>query len=168
MDCLAITMAYCYGIKSFAHTFDFTGKPVYAIYAPNGMMKTSFAKAMMDYSRGKPSKDEIYPERQTVRTILDANGNEISPDAVFVIEPYNSTYKSSKVATLLVNNELRTEYEEILESIERSLDNLLQPIRKLSGIRKDIAAIIAQDITSTPKDVYAALRRIGRKPDCRI
>lgn len=160
MNFLALTLANCYGIKSFTHTFDFTAKPVYAIYAPNGVMKTSFAKTMMDFSKGRDSKDEIYPERTTVRRVQDAVGNDISSDKIFVIEPYNQNYKSTKVSTLLVNNELRQEYEAILEDIEKSLDNLLQPIRKLSGIRKEISPIISKDITGSPSNIYTALRRI--------
>jgi hypothetical protein len=114
----------------------------------------------MDHSNGVSSKDEIYPERETIRKVEDENGNEISSDKVFVIEPYNQTFKSSKVSTLLVNNALRQEYEEILEGIEKSLEELLQPIRKLSGIRKEVAPIISQDIISTPSDIYTALRRV--------
>jgi hypothetical protein len=160
MNFLALTLANCYGIKSFTYTFDFTAKPVYAIYAPNGVMKTSFAKTMMDYSKERDSKDEIYPERITVRKVQDEIGNEISSDKIFVIEPYNQSYRSAKVSTLLVNNELRQEYEAILEGIEKSLDNLLQPLRKLSGIRKEIAPIISKDITGSSSDIYIALRRI--------
>ncbi len=160
MDFLSITMTNCYGIKSFAHTFDFSSKPVFAIYVPNGIMKTSFAKAMMDHSKGEASKDEIYPERATIRRIEDENGNEIPSERIFVIEPYNQSFKSAKVSTLLVNNDLRQEYEEILEEIEKSLEELLQPIRKLSGIRKEVAPFISQDIINIPTDVYTALRRV--------
>ena len=160
MNFLSVELANCYGIKSFTHTFDFTAKPVYAIYAPNGVMKTSFAKTMMDYSKGVDSKDEIYPERPTVRNIQDESGNDIPPEKICVIEPYNQSYRSNKVSTLLVNNDLRTEYENILEAIEQSLDNLLQPIRKLSGIRKEVAPIISNDIILSDSDIYTALRRV--------
>ena len=160
MNFLSITLQHCYGIKSLTHTFDFTAKPVFAIYAPNGIMKTSFAKTMMDYSNNRDSKDEIYPERTTVRIIADENGAEINPDEIFVIEPYNRQFKSSKISTLLVNNTLRSEYEQIIENIEKSLESVLQPLRKLSGIRKEVDPIISNDFTGTTTQIYIALRRV--------
>ncbi|HEY5591309.1 MAG TPA: hypothetical protein VIK55_09855 [Paludibacter sp.] len=42
MNKLKIDLEYCYGVKKLNYEFDFTIKPTYAIYAPNGIMKTSF------------------------------------------------------------------------------------------------------------------------------
>ena len=40
----------CYGIKELNHEFKFsTGKQIHLIYAPNGSMKTSFAKPYAIY-----------------------------------------------------------------------------------------------------------------------
>ncbi|WP_116107512.1 hypothetical protein [Lewinella sp. IMCC34191] len=160
MDYLAVSLRHCYGIKSFTKTFDFTQKPTCGIYAPNGIMKTSFAKTLMDYSKGVDSRDEIYPERTTIRQIEDEEGNEIPPEKIFVIEPYNSSYRSTKMSTLLVNNSLREEYENIIEDIEKALEALMQPIRKLSGIRKEVAPVISSDIMGTSKEIYLAIQRV--------
>ena len=47
MDKMKIDWEYCYGIKSLKHEFSFSeGKHSHLIYAPNGTMKTSFAKTM--------------------------------------------------------------------------------------------------------------------------
>ncbi len=47
MDKIKIDWEYCYGIKSLKHEFSFSeGKHSHLIYAPNGTMKTSFAKTM--------------------------------------------------------------------------------------------------------------------------
>lgn len=54
---LKIDLKNCYGIKEFCHEFQFTPeKRIHLIYAPNGSMKTSFAKTMR-YLSGQ-SKDK--------------------------------------------------------------------------------------------------------------
>jgi hypothetical protein len=46
MQELTIDLENCYGIKKRDHKFNSSKGPVYAIYAPNGMMKSSFAQAI--------------------------------------------------------------------------------------------------------------------------
>ncbi|WP_157887311.1 hypothetical protein [Campylobacter pinnipediorum] len=50
MKKLKIYLENCYGIKKLETEFDFTKKNTYSIYAPNGTMKTSFAKTFKDLS----------------------------------------------------------------------------------------------------------------------
>jgi len=45
MNRVTVDLKNCYGIKKLQHTFDFTQRKAYAIYAPNGSMKSSFAEA---------------------------------------------------------------------------------------------------------------------------
>jgi len=121
MQNLSIHMENCYGIKKLETEFDFSGRNVYAIYAPNGVMKTSFAKAFADFSRGVESKDLMFPTRVTVREIKDESNTEIDKAKVFVIEAYNENYKSDKISTLLVNKELKDEYDEIYSNIDMAV-----------------------------------------------
>ena len=53
----------CYGIKEFdmGTGINFSQSNKAIIYAPNGVMKTSFAKVFEDLSKGEPSKDRIFP-----------------------------------------------------------------------------------------------------------
>jgi len=64
MKTLKINFQYCYGIKKLEAEFDFSSKRVFAIYAPNGTMKTSFAKSFKDLSRGEQPKDLVFQENQ--------------------------------------------------------------------------------------------------------
>ena len=57
MNKVHIELENCYGIKKLSADFDFSQKSTYAIYAPNGTMKTSFAKTFSDLSQGIESKD---------------------------------------------------------------------------------------------------------------
>ena len=66
MSSLKINLKNCYGIKKIEKEFDFSHNNTFAIYAPNGVMKTSFAKTFKDLSLNLLSKDLIFTERETV------------------------------------------------------------------------------------------------------
>lgn len=87
MTNIQINFENCYGIKKLAYTFDFSSKRVYSIYAPNGTMKTSFAKTCRDYSSNSNSTDIIFPDRITLREIKNNLNDNIEASNVFVIEP---------------------------------------------------------------------------------
>lgn len=57
----------CYGIKSFDmnSAIDFTQSNMALIYAPNGVMKTSFTKVFEDLSKGVASRDRIFTKATT-------------------------------------------------------------------------------------------------------
>ena len=111
MNKLNIELENCYGIRKLKCNFDFTEKSTYSIYAPNGIMKTSFANTFMDLSNDVESKDLIFKERNTERIINDENNAAISSKQVFVIVPLNKEFKSNKISTLLVNKELKEKYD---------------------------------------------------------
>lgn len=52
-----IDLQNCYGIKSLTTEFDFSEKRTFAIYAPNGAMKSSFAQTFRDVAAGVESRD---------------------------------------------------------------------------------------------------------------
>ncbi|MGV8946897.1 MAG: hypothetical protein ACOH1N_10750 [Lutibacter sp.] len=134
MNALKIKLENCYGIKSLEHTFDFTTKNVFSLYAANGVMKTSFAKTMKDYSTNKSTTDQIFTDRITVREIKDELDNVVESSQIFVIEPYIEKYKSERVSTLLVNQTLKDRYEEILKQIEQEKNILISKLKQLSGL----------------------------------
>ena len=59
MTQVTVQLENCYGIKSLVHMFDFYQSKVFAIYAPNGSMKTSLAQTFKDIAAGKESEDRI-------------------------------------------------------------------------------------------------------------
>jgi hypothetical protein len=54
---LNIDLKNCYGISELKHCFDFSASNGYAIYAPNGFMKTSLSKTFDDHAKGRDSVD---------------------------------------------------------------------------------------------------------------
>ena len=131
---LKVRFDNCYGIKTLSHDFDFSVKKVYSIYAPNGTMKTSFAKTCKDYSGGKATTDIIFPERVTVRELKNETNVDIPAESVFVIEPYLEKYKSDRLSTLLVNKALKDRYEEILDAIDKEKNHLISKLKQLTGL----------------------------------
>ncbi len=112
--------------------FDFSDKRTYAIYAPNGVMKTSFAKTFKDLSKGVDSKDLVFTQRITERIIRDENDNDILSEEIFVIEPYNEQFNSDKLSTLLVTKDLKNEYDEAYRELEKEKTDFITKLRKVS------------------------------------
>ena len=81
MKTVRVSLENCYGIKSLDYSFDFSKRPAYAIYAPNGSMKSSFAQTFKDIADRTDSRDRIFAQRHTVRTIQDETGADIPPRA---------------------------------------------------------------------------------------
>lgn len=139
MEKLKIKIKNCYGIKSLENEFDFSkGKTTQVIYTPNGVMKTSFAKVFDDYSNNLESTDLIYPTRQSVRDIISDLEVEIPTESVFVIRSYEKSYKSDKISTLLVSEDLRKQYDKIHEKIALEKNKLLDLLKISSGLNKNI------------------------------
>ena len=137
MKKLNLNLEHCYGIRKLKHNLDFK-KRTYAIYAPNGVMKTSFARPMLDLSKGEVPKDLAFPDRETTCQIF-VDEAPIDQKNIFVIESYNADFKSEKISTLLANKELKQEYEVIHKDIDKAKLALNKKLKSLSGLtgRKD-------------------------------
>lgn len=132
MKKLKINFENCYGIKKLKYEFDFSTKKIYSIYAPNGTMKTSFAKTLKDFSLNTDSKDLIFSERLPVRQIQDENNVALLPEQIFVIEPYNPDFKSDKLSTLVVKKELKDRYDEIYKDLEIAQKEFIKKLKIVS------------------------------------
>ena len=130
MNKVALEFKNCYGIKEIQHVFDFTKFKTFGIYAPNGVMKTSFAKTLDDHVNNRESKDKVFNREPYIRTIYDESGTEIDRDKVFVIKSFIDTeYTSDDISTLLVRSELREKYEQALKVLEDSKKDVVSPLR---------------------------------------
>jgi ABC-type glutathione transport system ATPase component len=166
MKKLKVKLENCYGIKKLNVEFDFSESNIISVYAPNGVMKSSFAKTFKDIYTSTETTDRIFVDRKTIREITDDNNTALSSSEIFVIDPYIAEYESDKVATLLVNEELRKQYENIYAKINEKKQNLLKNLKKLSGFRneQEIEENLSQDITNK-KDFFTALKRIKNEVD---
>ena len=104
---ISVDLKNCYGIKALHHDFDFSTGNAFLLYAPNGAMKTSLAKVFKDISQSKEPIDAVYPQRKSECAIVDGTGNCLNPLQIFVVDSYDDKFQSERIATLLVNEELR-------------------------------------------------------------
>ena len=163
MNKLQIKLENCYGIKKLEKEFDFSSSKTFAIYAPNGVMKTSFAKTFRDLSNGEDSKDLIFPDRNTIREIKKEDGSDVTKDEIFVVEPYNEDFNSEKMSTLLVNKELKARYDEIHLKIDGEKDRLLKELKILSGLRDNAEEEISRTFTSENDRLFDSLERVEKE-----
>jgi len=161
MNKLNIDLENCYGIKKLKKEFDFSQQKVYAIYAPNGSMKTSLAETFKDVADGTVSKDRIFPSRACKRKIIDENGADLPKESVLVIRPYDAVFgHTEKTSTLLVDSKLRKEYEELHIEIDKSKEIFLKALREQSGSKKDIEKEVSSTFTKSDEEFYLALNRV--------
>ncbi|MDD2627269.1 MAG: hypothetical protein PHR25_03300 [Clostridia bacterium] len=122
----------CYGINKLEKEFDFSTGKVYAVYARNGLMKTSFAKTFKMIQDGKSSevKDEIFNKTPNILKVEVDNSN-ISCDDIFVIKSFENSYESDNIASLLINSDLKKS----INSVLNLRNNFLKLLEKQSGLK---------------------------------
>ena len=164
MDRVEIDLKNCYGIKSLQADFDFDRTSAYALYAPNGVMKSSLAKTLQDAADRQDSGDRIFPNRKTVREIRDEHGVEIEGDRVLVVLPYDADLGvTEETSTLLLDPKLKREYDDLLRATAVAKETLLAAIRKQSGSKQDMATEISSAIMPSATEFDAALIRLRRE-----
>lgn len=161
---LNIDLENCYGIKHLKTKFDFAKSKAYAIYAPNGAMKSSLAKTFQDIAEKAASKDRIFPGRVSKRAITDSTGADLLPENVLVVRPYDEVLShTEKTSTLLVNAKLREEYAQLYIEIDVAKEKLLKALRERSGSKKDVEKEISSTFTPTDDKFQVALTRINQE-----
>lgn len=158
---LVLDLTNCYGINRLQKEFDFSKaggvEGVYSLYAPNGTLKTSLAKTFKDVAEGKDSKDAIFTERETTRTIT-IDGQEIRPEQLMVINSYDESYSSKQVSTLLVNEALKRQYDDALKEVDDKRALLVKELAKKSGRQhKAITEMICEAFKRPETDFFELL-----------
>jgi hypothetical protein len=161
MKKLHIDLANCYGIKALKADLDFTQHKAYAVYAANGVMKSSLAHTFKDLSEGVASKDVIFPARVSTRTITDEKNTAVAKEEVLVVAPYDEVLgHTEKTSTLLVDAKLRQEYEALHRDIDKAKDTFLKGLKEQSKSKKDLEKEISSAFTASDAEFYRALIRI--------
>lgn len=157
MKRVTLDLENCYGIKKLKHVFEFAKVRAYALYAPNGVMKSSLAQTFQDVATAEESRDRIFQGRTTKRSITDETGSELSADQVLVVGPYNEQLgPNERTSTLLVDAKLRAEYANLRFEIQEATDALLASVKKQAKSRKDFETEISTAFTPG-RDLQTAL-----------
>lgn len=150
MQKLEIDLKNCYGIQSLEYEFDFrngtNNKPrAYAIYAPNGIMKTSFSKTFEDLSKGDLPKEERYNRATTC--VVKADNVAITPEAIYVLKAeLDISADSPSITNILVDPSNKARYDELLVDLDKLKNKLIKELSTLSGLKQtEIEQQILQD-----------------------
>jgi ABC-type cobalamin/Fe3+-siderophores transport system ATPase subunit len=135
MDKLKVDFENCFGIGKLNHEFDFTISQTILIYAPNGTMKTSFAKTF-DLISKKDAKnqpcDRIYKSRIPKFEVISDN-SAINPDNILVVNAEDNSFDaSSKISTFLASKDLKNKYDEIYLELNKIKVEFLKKLKIIS------------------------------------
>lgn len=162
MKSLHIKLKNCHGIRELHSSFMFTTGNAVAVYAPNGSMKTSFARTFADHAGGVETRDLMFPERATVRSITDHDGADLDGNDVVVVPSYDEELGPTEAtSTLLVNPELRREYETLQLGLLAARDELVAALKQQSGTKQDVASALSRAFTQQEDNFFTALVRLS-------
>lgn len=151
MDKADIKIKHGYGIGSLEHSFIFDGNAKYPrqnthiVYAQNGVMKSSFAKTLNDYSKGLKIKDHIF-DTDGLCEINDGAAT-IEPERIFSVASFdNGEFESQRLGNLLVSTRLQEEYQNLMDKFKVAYFELMQKIKEVSGVssKDDYDSILDQ------------------------
>jgi len=162
MEKLNLKFEHCYGIKKLEQEFDFSNFKTFAVYAPNGVMKTSFAKTFDDYVNGEESRDKVFSREPYERKITDENNTEIDTKNIFVIKSFIDTeYTSDEISTLLVRSELREEYEKALKTLDDAKKGVVNAL-KSNTLSSDCEKEIVRTFSDLGDNLFEILEELLR------
>lgn len=138
MNCLKIILTNCYGIQSLHHTFTFEttfNKRSYVIYAPNGSMKSSFAKTFGQLSTGKPTEELRHNRLSSCSVLVD--GLPIDNETIFVLQAdIDSKGEISAVTNLLVQPGQKVKYDTLVVDLDKQKQKALNALQKITKLTK--------------------------------
>lgn len=153
----------CYGIKELNQEFQFSsGKQIHLIYAPNGSMKTSFAKTMQylsGQSKEKPC-DKLH-DKDKSSFILKADGLDIPKENIFVVNGDDDIDSSKSFINFLASSELKRRYDYIYQQLSEKKDFLISKLKSVSlssDCEKEIFGTFKQNETDT---IFSILERLN-------
>lgn len=162
---LHIDMTNCFGIKQLSQDFNIANKYTHLIYAPNGTMKTSFAKTMRFVSKQSKIKpcDLLYPDDVTkggsYHVTLD--GVNINPKHVFVANGDEDIDTSKAFANFLASADLKSRYDIIYEHLtekKKALMTRLNTESRSSDCEAELLTTFRQNEDDT---IFTVLERLA-------
>ncbi len=167
MENLKIKLENCYGIKALEKNFNFStdqGRKnrVYAIYAPNGLMKSSFAKTFDVISNGDSPKEARYNRPSSCA--IEVDGQKIQKGAIYVLKSeIDINADSSAITDILVNPKSKPRYDELLLDVDNQKAKLINSLQSASKVKSaEIEKTILNDWEET--NFLKCIRKINGGP----
>ena len=168
----------CYGLKNFElKEIDFTNSNKAIIYAPNGVMKTSFSNVFDDISKGNKTIDRIFTNLSSSYKVqyyssTYTNTQLSRNDNIYVVKSFDEKFELSKetIGTLLADEKTRKDYEILISKFSEELLEFKSTLSRLSGFsQKDMELQIRKDFKIDKKadwaDIFNKLNEIYSKEE---
>lgn len=163
---IKINWKNCFGIKHLEHEFQFTdNKSVHLLYAPNGTMKTSFAKTIKYLSGQDKTKpcDQLHKDEDSKWDVLVDN-NAVAKETLFVVNGDDNIDSSASFVNFLASSELKTKYDEIYKKLTKEKDALMTKLKsssKSTNCEKEIIESFTKDDNETT--IFGILEKINNE-----
>jgi len=137
MNVIEIKLQNCFGIGKLDHTFDFNqiNTNSFLVYAPNGTMKTSFAKTLELIAKNDTKSmpcDRAYSNRKTTYQIL-ADGKLIPNTSILVVNAEDNNYdNSAKLSSFIASKELKQRHDKIYSELETQKTEYIKKLKQVS------------------------------------
>lgn len=170
----------CFGIRRMQQELNFNGKQSVAmIYAPNGMMKSSFANTLDCMSKAttaKPTKrgraaaaakdpicDRLNPDAGS-KHVVKVDEEEIKPECIFVANPDQVDFKANKQVTdFLASVALKAEYDRIVGLLENAKDEFVKALKNISKSSDCSEELIKAFTGSEDATIYDCIEPVNEK-----
>lgn len=171
MNTLLTELTNCYGIRSLKQNFDFSQNSgsnlptkAYAIYAPNGSMKSSFAKTFDQLAQGKQPAEERHQRPSSCQ--VEADGQSLPPESLFVLKA-DMDLKADipAVTNLLVNPNQKERYDNLVVDLDKKKQKALSGLQRISNVpKKKLESQLPKDFEAS--DLLNAIDEgLSREPD---
>lgn len=161
----------CFGISKFKETIDFKTCNTVMIYAPNGTMKTSFAKTLQILSQRAESNkrkgleeticDRLHKDLPVKSNITLESGAVLKPENIFVANPDDMTFDAAQsVTTFLASTDLKKRYDTIIKIISGTKNNFIKQYKKISqstDCETELVSVFAEKENSSIYDILDIL-----------
>ena len=161
MNLIEIQFENCFGIGKLDQKFDFgqLNSNSILIYAPNGTMKTSFAKTLDLIAKNDTKSmpcDKVYDNRITSH-IINVDGNAISIESILVVNAEDNSYDSSnKISSFIASQDLKKKYDEIYTDLEKQKSEYIKKLKQVSQ-SSDCETEFVNTYSQIPKDTFFEL-----------
>lgn len=158
MNLIEIKLENCFGIGRLDHKFNFgqLKSNSFLIYAPNGTMKTSFAKTLDLISKNDAKSmpcDRVYDNRTTTHTI-NSDGAAIPIESILVVNAEDNSYDSSnKISFFIASQDLKKKYDEIYSELETQKSEYIKKLKQVSQ-STDCETEFINAYSLSPKDTF--------------
>ena len=158
MSTLKVELENCYGIKKLECDFDFSDSNTYAIYASNGVMKSSFSRTFDDISAKRNPQEERFNRKASYS--LKFNNKQLSSGDIYVLKSeLDLNQENPSMTNILINPKFKTDYDKLISDIEKSKSQAFIELNKKSKVKKtEIEAKLLEDFDEN--DLFTCLEKI--------